>query len=128
MLDIDHGNAIVVGIGDVERFAVRRNAEGVRRATLGGLRKERRVDCLLHRASSCVDDVYRVARGARDEQTIIFGVQGKLVRMFADGNAVDAPQRLPIDDQNASVGPVADVKQAVFRQDDVVGSFAALLL
>ena len=58
--DVDHGDAVVVGIGDVERLPVGGNGEGIGRAPLGGPRKEARGDRLDNDAPSGIDDPHGV--------------------------------------------------------------------
>ena len=125
MLDVDDGHAVVVGIGDVQRFAVGRNAEGVGRAAFGRLRKQSGENRLLHGAELGVDHLHGVARGAGHEQPVVAGVQGQLVGMLADRNSGDRAQRFRIDDEHAPIGPVADVQQAIASFDDVVRTLTA---
>ena len=91
----------------------------------GDFGKEGREDGLLDRSSRRVDDPHAVAGGAGHEQPIVLGMQGQLIRMLADRNASDRSQRLGIDDQHATIDPVAHIEQAVARLQHVIRPLAA---
>src|SRR5262245_16302418 len=108
-LDINDRVTVIVGIGDIELFAIGVDSQGVRRRSFGRIWEESRVDNFLKGAASRVDDVHGVARRAGDKQPIVYGVQDNLIRMLTDRDATDGAERVGIDRQNAAVGPVADV-------------------
>ena len=79
-LDVDDRDRVVVGVGHVERLAIGRQGERVRRAAGRGLGAERRVDDFepLPRLEIERDHVVGVAAG--DEEAIVGG-QDEVVRM-----------------------------------------------
>ena len=115
--DVNHRDAIVVGIGNVERLPVGGDSEGIGRAPLGGSRKEARGDRLDDNAPSGIDDPHGVGRRARHEQPVVLRVKDDLVRMLADGHASHDVEGSRIDHHQPSPGPVTHIQQPVSGRD-----------
>ena len=98
--DVDDGDAVVVGVGDVERLAVGRDGQGVGRAPLRRPREQGGEDRLGDDAALRVDHRDAVARGAGDEQPVVLRVQGDLVRVLADRDPGDDAEVVGIDGEH----------------------------
>ena len=70
---------------------------------------------------SGVDDRDAIARGARDEDPVVLGMEGDLVRVLADGNPGDGSEAIRFEDADDPAGPVGNKQlRTATRQGDVI--------
>ena len=125
--DIDHGHAVVVGVGDVKRIAVGRDGQGVGRAPLGREREKCREDRLGDHAAQGVDHRDAVARRTGDEDPVVLRVDGELVGVLADRDLGQDPKVARTHGDHGAVGPVGDVEPAtVAVEGDVIRALGDL--
>ena len=115
--DIDHGHAVVVGVGDEQAFAIGRDGQGVGRASLGRLGKQGRVDRFRHDPAPGVDHRDVIARRAGDEQPVVLGVQRELVGMLAHGDPRRRAQVGRVEHADSAPGPIRDEELVTLTGD-----------
>ena len=122
--DVDDGDAVVVGVGDVERLAVGGDRQGVGRAPFGGPGKRAVwiVSVTIPRRVSITETQLLDAQATKIRSS--FGVDGDLVGMLADGDPGDGPKVGRVEDQHGTAGPVGDEELiAATCQHHVIGLF-----
>ena len=127
--DVHHHHAVVVGVGDEQRLAVRRHGDRVGRAAFRRLRVERSRNDLArfvpqparrtgrHRfflQRPRLNDMDRVVARARHEQPPVRR-ERQVVRAQADREVAHPAVGLGINQADAAAAPVADVKMPVVR-------------
>ena len=78
--DGNHGDVVVIGVGDVEQFLIAVEGERVGRGAAGGARIERRYDLLGSLERAGIDDDHAVIGGAGHEEAAVAGEQ-QIVRV-----------------------------------------------
>ena len=127
-VDVDDGDAVVVGVGDVERLAVGGDGQGVGRAAFGGLAGTGR--CMIVSVTTPRARCRSPRRSCSRRRRRTGGrpwVHGELVGMLADGDLGDDAQVVRVDGQDGPAGPVGDVEpRAVAGDGHVIGPAADL--
>jgi hypothetical protein len=112
LADVEHGQSIVVGVGDIERFAVRAERQRIWRATERRFGDKAHIDLPGDARLLRVHDAHRIAIAVRHEKALFIRGEQEIIGLFLDLHLANRRAAFEVDDRHVLFAPVADVGRA----------------